>query len=92
MKVKHELTMTTVCPVDESVDTYDVEITLHRLVKVEDIAEILASFKDRSIFQENLTQEIAHILAPWSKVRTIGVHSGIRTTCTCVGVSTETVD
>lgn len=81
MIVKHSLTITATCPVDGKPDHYDATIECARVVKVEDIIAAVYALKTRTIFQEELTQELSRQLG--AKVTTIGYHSGVKTTCEC---------
>ena len=81
MKVEHHLQGMAVCPVDGTLDTYSVIVRCHRLIPVEEIRDVLLAFKDRRIFQEDMTHDLACILA--CEVETIGIHSGVRTRVTC---------
>lgn len=77
MRVTHSLTVTAICPVDGLPDVYQVTITAARVVRVEDILETAASYKDRKIFQEELTHDMARKLA--CCVKSVGYHSGVKT-------------
>lgn len=77
MIAKHSTTFTARCPVNDSIDSYDISIETTHLIKIEDIIALLATFSDQKRFQEDITYEIAHTLR--AKITTIGYHSGIRT-------------
>jgi hypothetical protein len=71
------------CPVDDSVDVYDVEIEAEFL-QVERILDAVAKYgagedSDEGWFQEDLTRDLAHALS--AKVTTVGIHSGVETVC-----------
>lgn len=78
MEVRHEFTMSAVCPVDKRPDSYQVLIETDRVIPVEDILSAAAGFSDREIWQEHLTAEIADQLGV--KVTTTGFHLGVKTT------------
>ena len=82
MKVTHELTLKARCPVDDAVDIYEVTITTNSMsvnLKVEDLLEVVDALQDTTIFQEDITMKIADRLGV--SVRTVGYHSGVKTTC-----------
>jgi hypothetical protein len=79
MQVIHQFTFRGRCPVDDAIDSYDVLITTNRLIKVEDIIKA-ASDLLQPLFQEDITQQLAVRLN--CCVRTVGYHSGVKTTCT----------
>jgi hypothetical protein len=79
--VRHTLTITAACPVDQKPDHYEAVVESSRIVKVEDILAAVARFTQTPMFQEELTQELARVLA--AKVTTTGYHSGVRTVCEC---------
>lgn len=81
MLVKHHLTITASCPIDQKPDHYEAVIECVRVVKVEDILEAVTALKNRPVFQEELTQELARALG--AKVTTTGYHSGVKTVCEC---------
>lgn len=77
MRVTHTLTIIAKCPVDQRPDTYDVEITASRVIKVEDILDAAKRFAEIEIFQEDLTTQLARELG--ATVKTVGYHSTVRT-------------
>lgn len=77
MRVTHTLTVAAVCPVDGLPDVYEATVTAERVVKVEDILKIAASFARRKVYQEQVTSEMARKLG--CSVRTVGYHSGVKT-------------
>ncbi len=81
MLVKHALKMEAKCPVNDLKDHYDVVVECNRVLKVEDIIEATAKYKDQAKFQEDITQELANSLN--AKVTTTGYHSGVKTICEC---------
>ena len=81
MLVKHTLAMTALCPVDGKQDAYTVMVECNRIIKVEDILAACARFQQEALFQEQITQELSHILD--AKVTTTGLHSGVATVCAC---------
>jgi hypothetical protein len=78
MIVKHALTISRTCPVDDAHDIYDVFVETARTVKVEDILAAAAALPDR-IYQEELTTILAAKLN--CTVTTIGFHKGVKTIC-----------
>lgn len=80
MRVTHVFALQCRCPVDNLTDTYEVTLTIDRLVKVEQILDYAATFADQTLYQENLTELLAEKFD--GKVVTVGTHSGVRTTCT----------
>jgi len=79
--VRHSLTITASCPVDGKPDHYEAVVECVRVVKVEDILAAVQQLRDRKVFQEELTQELARTLG--AKVTTTGYHSGVKTVCEC---------
>jgi NADPH-dependent 7-cyano-7-deazaguanine reductase QueF len=81
MIVTHQLTCTARCPIDDSVDVYDVTIDTDRQISVESILEQTAKYRDWTIYQEDLTKHLGQQLEGCT-VTTHGAHSGVRTTVT----------
>jgi hypothetical protein len=79
VKAEHKIRIHRRCPVDGALDAYDVTVTAARLVRVEDILGAISELPEAT-FQEDLTQRLAAALR--CRVRTVGHHSGVRTTCT----------
>lgn len=77
MKVEHTLTVTAMCPMDDRPDSYEVVVEAGRVVPVERILEVAASFAERKIFQEDLTEELARAIG--ARVTSYGWHSKVRT-------------
>ncbi len=80
MRVVHTTTIQAKCPVDHDLDTYEVEFSAERVIKVEDILAAIKQVAAREIFQEDLTVLLARQLGV--QVRTVGYHSGVRTEVT----------
>ena len=78
MIVTHEVQVYGRCPVDGKSDSYDVTIITMRVLKVEDIIAVIDAIK-WPVFQEEMTQQLADQLS--CRVRSVGHHSGIKTTC-----------
>jgi hypothetical protein len=78
MIVTHELNFGCRCPVNEGVDIYKVTIETNRVVMVEDILAAVAELPEKA-FQEDITIQLAATLR--CHVTTIGIHSGVKTTC-----------
>lgn len=78
---RYELRVTAVCPVDPAVrDIYDVTVETTETISVETILEHFADLgRAGPIYQEDLTREAARLLE--ATVTTVGVHSGVTTTC-----------
>lgn len=81
MRIRHELTITAVCPVDGKPDRYEAFIDCTRIIPVEDILAAVSQCATRKVFQEDLTQELARQLGV--KITTTGYHSGVKTVCQC---------
>ena len=81
MKIKHELTHFAQCP-HGGEDCYTITVKTDRLLPVEDI---LAALKEmpQPIYQEDLTRQLAERVR--ARVKTVGLHSGVETTCVAVG-------
>lgn len=80
MLVKHYLTVTAKCPINkETIDMYEVTIECSRLLPVECILAEIAIYRDKEIYQERMTEDLAKILI--AKVTTVGFHSGVKTVC-----------
>ena len=78
MMITHEVKVYGYCPVDGKGDSYDVTISTMRLLKVEDILSAINGL-NWPLFQETMTQQLADVLG--CHVRSVGYHSGIKTTC-----------
>ena len=78
MLVTHEVQVYGRCPVDGKSDSYDVTVTTRKLIRVEDIISAIDAI-EWPVFQEEMTQQLADKLG--CHVRSIGYHSGIKTTC-----------
>lgn len=81
MKVTHRLGLLACCPVNSGWDWYECEVTTDRLILVEDIKTLAASYSKTKIYQEDLCQELADKLQ--AEVTLRGEHSGVKTTVTC---------
>jgi hypothetical protein len=78
MIVTHKVQVYGRCPVDGKSDSYDVTFTTMKVVKVEDIIAAIDAIQ-WPLFQEEMTQQLADTLG--CHVRSIGYHSGVKTTC-----------
>lgn len=78
MRVEHQFRVHGRCPVDNTMDVYDVTITARTLVKVEDILAAVGALK-WPLYQEQMTTQLAGVLG--CHVRSVGYHSGVKTTC-----------
>lgn len=77
MNFRYVATAVCLCPVDNSLDVYRVEITSPTMIKVEDIKDALEDFRGKKLFQEALTAMLAQSL--FATVVTTGCHSGVFT-------------
>ncbi len=80
MNTTHQLTVRRRCPVDDAYDVYEVTIETYKMIEVERILGAIAALPEK-LFQEDLTQQLATALG--CTVRTVGYHSGVKTTCVC---------
>lgn len=87
MICEHELDVKAKCPVNGEDDVYSCTVRTARVVKVEDILAAAAVVAGRTIFQEDLTRELAGLLGAGVEVETVGWHSGVRTTVRAGGGS-----
>jgi hypothetical protein len=79
MITTHELWTQCTCPVDQSTDTYLVQVQTTRMLPVEEILAAARALREVAIFQEEYTQRLARQLG--ARVTTLGYHSGVRTRC-----------
>ena len=92
MIVKHTFAVQAICPVNGDMDTYECVVTVGQLVQCEQLVEDVAAYRKRSIYQENLTQELAQ---KWqATVTTKGWHVGgtVATTCTAFPQTRVTIN
>jgi hypothetical protein len=82
MKNTYEVEVRAQCPVvPTDTDLYQFTIESESIIEVEKIvAFVSANAGKKEVFQETLTQQCAVTLG--AKVTSIGVHSGIKVTCT----------
>lgn len=80
MKAVHEFIVIARCPVNDQVDVYRATLTLDRQVDVETILDTAAEYRGQSVYQEDLTQQLAYEFG--GTVVTVGNHSGVTTTVT----------
>ena len=59
MDIIHKTKMEARCPNQGHVNKYDVSIKVPSFIEVEELVEIINSYKDKKIFQEDLTKEVA---------------------------------
>ena len=86
MRTTYELTATLQCPKDQKLIAYSVTLEEDdKLIEVETIlAEIEKIAADGPIMQEPFTETLASRLAAlghYPNVTTVGVHSGVKITC-----------
>ena len=60
MLVEHTFTMNCTCPMNKMRDTYEVTFRMTKLMPVETILKQTGSFSERVMFQEDLTELLAH--------------------------------
>lgn len=79
----HKFRAQGICPIDESVDYYKIEVYLDRFIKCEDVVEITNKLLSAPTFQENFTQSLSDELG--CKVRTTVLHTSscVKLVCTC---------
>ena len=75
----YETTHRATCPNGKLIDTYDIKITSHNTLIVEDLMEILTN-SPKEIYQEDLADHLRAKIG--AKVEVIGWHYGIKITCT----------
>ena len=79
MRITHLLRVLCRCPVDDTVDVYDVTVTTDHVVPVEAILAIAKElWEGPPRYQEDVTLQLAQRLG--TEVETVGVHSGVVTT------------
>lgn len=83
MLAEYRLHVVSGCPADHKLDCYDCVIRSSRTITAESIQEAVASFRERKLYQEDLTQELHRMLA--AEVETIGWHSGVMVRVRCGG-------
>lgn len=74
----YETTHRAHCPNGKLIDTYEIKITSHNTLIVEEIMDILAN-SPKQIYQEDLADYIRAKVG--AKVEIIGWHYGIKITC-----------
>jgi hypothetical protein len=74
----YETTHRAVCPNGKLIDTYQIKITSHDTLIVEDLMGILTN-SPKEIYQEDLADHLRAKLG--AKVEIIGWHYGIKITC-----------
>lgn len=78
MRVHYEFELTGICPADQRADIYSCEVVAARTISVEVILEAAKTATLIPRYQEDITRELHRILA--AEVRTVGWHSGVKTT------------
>lgn len=81
MLVEHTLTVCAKCPVNGLQDVYEVTFRLNRLIKVEELLEKTKEYKNNTLFQEELTQQLANHFE--CEVESKGSHSMVHTRVLC---------
>ena len=74
MKICHKIEVVCLCPSDRLGDVYQCEIHTERVIKVEDIIELVDSLKEKSLYQEDLAEFLRRELK--AKVVLRGTHYG----------------
>lgn len=74
----YETTHRAACPNGKLIDTYEIKITSHDTLIVEDLMEILSS-APKQIFQEDLADHLRSKIG--ARVEVVGWHYGIKITC-----------
>ena len=74
----YETTHRATCPNGKLIDTYEIKITSHNTLIVEELMDILAN-SPKQIFQEDLADYIRAKIG--AKVEIVGWHYGIKITC-----------
>lgn len=74
----YETTHRAACPNGKLIDTYEIKITSHDTLIVENLMEILAN-SPKQIFQEDLADYLRAKIG--AKVEIVGWHYGIKITC-----------
>lgn len=82
MNVEHQFTIVGRCPVNGARDEYLCIVRTDHVIEVEIVLREVDVLLARPVHQESLTQSLADVLA--TEVETVGVHSGVRTTCRCL--------
>lgn len=79
---KHEFDATAICPVDGSVDRYQVTVQTVMDVHVEKLIAAAKMLADKRIIQEEFTRQLFAAVCEYGVIlTTVGTHSGVRTTC-----------
>ena len=78
-KAKYTVPFTCVCPNDKEVIEYEAVLTSDKVIMVEDIISFVKSFKDKSLYQEDITDKIS--LHFNCSVCTFGTHQGVFIRC-----------
>ena len=94
MKTVHQFQMKGVCPVNQDVDHYQVEMTIfscaygtQEVTTIESILDWCARFHQEPRFQEDFTRALsAEFLA---RVKTTCLHRGVHTVCEVEGDTSE---
>jgi hypothetical protein len=81
MICRYEFTLRATCPVDGTLDVYDVAVESPDAVHVEHILASAAALVAKPVLQEDLTAALARTLG--CRVVTSGHHSGVKTTVGC---------
>ena len=74
----YETTHRATCPNGKLIDTYEIKITSHNTLIVEELMDILSN-SPKQIFQEDLADYIRAKIG--AKVEIVGWHYGIKITC-----------
>jgi hypothetical protein len=74
----YETTHRAACPNGKLIDTYEIKITSHNTLIVENLIEMLAN-SPKQIYQEDLADYLRAKIG--AKVEVVGWHYGIKITC-----------
>lgn len=74
---KYKTEFTGLCPNDKNlIDNYKITIHSEKMIMVEKINEYLSKFKNKAIYQEDLTIEISDYFN--CKIKLTGIHLGVK--------------
>lgn len=83
MKVTYTTMFVGECPVDGTKDVYELEVVYEdNFLGVETILQAIENASRSPGYQEEITKDLRMRLVAAASIKTVGVHSGIRTTVT----------
>ena len=79
-KYEYKASFKSLCPAFEHdvVDSYEVSFKTNRFIMVEKINEVLATYKDKKVFQESLCDELAKLDWFCGEVIMVGDHQNVK--------------